>query len=81
MCNKLMFLDKNKVVQFGTIGQILKEEGPAQELLKQQLKVISPHFEKDLVSVLRGLEWVQIKKLTYSLAIIFLEPVLPPNTA
>jgi len=25
-------------------------------LLKQQLKVISPHFEKDLVSVLGGLK-------------------------
>ena len=50
-----MFLDKNKVAQFGPTGQVL-EEGPAQELLKQQLKVISPHFEKDLVSVLRGLK-------------------------
>ena len=56
MCNKLMFLDKNKVAQFGPTGQVLEEEGPAQELLKQQLKVISPHFEKDLVSVLRGLK-------------------------
>ena len=56
MCNKLMFLDKNKVAQFGPAGQVLEEEGPAQELLKQQLKVISPHFEKDLGSVLRGLK-------------------------
>ena len=51
-----MFLDKNKIVQFGTTGQILEEKGPAQELLKQQLKVVSPHFEKELASVLRGLK-------------------------
>ena len=55
-CNKLMFFENNKVAQFGNTAQILEQDGPAKELLKQQIKVISPKLENNFDTILRGLK-------------------------
>lgn len=55
-CNKLMFLENKKVCQFGHTTQILEQDGPAKELLKQQIQVISPNLESSVNTILRGIK-------------------------
>ena len=54
LCKKIMYFDGSKMVQFGATSAILSEDGPVKELLKKQLKVISPQFERYTSSLARG---------------------------
>ena len=46
VCKKLMFFAGPNLAQFGPTGSILEQDGPAQELMRKQLRVISPKFEQ-----------------------------------
>jgi ATP-binding cassette subfamily B protein len=46
VCKKLMFFAGPNLAQFGQTASILEQAGPAQELMKKQLRVISPKFEQ-----------------------------------
>jgi ATP-binding cassette subfamily B protein len=47
VCKKLMFFNGTELAQYGPTGEILEQEGPAKDLMKKQLRVISPKFEQD----------------------------------
>ena len=47
VCKKLMFFDGTELAQYGPTAAILEQEGPAQDLMKKQLRVMSPKFEQD----------------------------------
>jgi hypothetical protein len=42
-----MFFNGTELAQYGPTGEILEQEGPAKDLMKKQLRVISPKFEQD----------------------------------
>jgi ATP-binding cassette subfamily B protein len=54
-CRKLMFFSGAKLAQFGPTLSILSEAGPAQDLMKKQLRVISPKFEQDYKTLVKSI--------------------------
>jgi ATP-binding cassette subfamily B protein len=54
-CKKLMFFSGPRLAQFGPTLSVLNEAGPAQELMKKQLRVISPKFEQDYQSLVKSI--------------------------
>ena len=46
VCKKLMFFTGVELAQYGPTETILEQDGPAQELMKKQLRIISPKFEQ-----------------------------------
>ena len=46
VCKKLMFFSGPNLTQFGPTASVLEQSGPAQELMRKQLRVISPKFEQ-----------------------------------
>ena len=47
VCKKLMFFDGTKLAQYGPTALILEQDGPEKDLMKKQLRVMSPKFEQD----------------------------------
>ena len=47
VCKKLMFFNGTELAQYGPTAAILEQDGPAKDLMKKQLRVISPKFEQD----------------------------------
>jgi ABC-type bacteriocin/lantibiotic exporter with double-glycine peptidase domain len=47
VCKKLMFFNGTALAQYGQTAAILEQDGPAKDLMKKQLRVISPKFEQD----------------------------------
>jgi ATP-binding cassette subfamily B protein len=47
VCKKLMFFNGTELAQYGQTAAILEQDGPAKDLMKKQLRVISPKFEQD----------------------------------
>ena len=54
-CKKLMFFSGPHLAQFGSTLSILNEPGPAQDLMKKQLRVISPKFERDYKTLIKSI--------------------------
>ena len=54
-CRKIMFFSGAKLAQFGSTLDTLNEDGPAKELMKKQLRVISPKFEQDYQSSIKSI--------------------------
>jgi ATP-binding cassette subfamily B protein len=54
-CKKLMFFSGPHLAQFGSTLSILNEPGPAQDLMKKQLRVISPKFERDYKTLVKSI--------------------------
>ena len=54
-CKKIMFFSGAKLAQFGSTLDTLNEDGPAKELMKKQLRVISPKFEQDYQSSVKSI--------------------------
>jgi hypothetical protein len=50
-----MFFSGANLAQFGSTLDILNEDGPAKELMKKQLRVISPKFEQDYQSSVKSI--------------------------
>ena len=47
VCKKLMFFNGTELAQYGPTAAILEQDGPAKDLMKKQLRVMSPKFEQD----------------------------------
>ena len=47
VCKKLMFFNGTALAQYGQTAAILEQDGPAKDLMKKQLRVISAKFEQD----------------------------------
>ena len=47
VCKKMMFFTGTALAQYGSTLTILEQDGPAQDLMKKQLRVLSPKFEQD----------------------------------
>ncbi len=54
-CKKLMFFSGPRLAQFGPTLSTLNEPGPAQDLMKKQLRVISPKFEQDYKTLVKSI--------------------------
>ena len=55
VCKKLMFFTGQVLAQFGQTQNVLTENGPAQDLMKKQLKLLSPKFEQNYNSVIKSI--------------------------
>ena len=55
LCKKLMFFTGPVLAQFGQTQNVLTESGPAQDLMKKQLKLLSPKFEQNYDSLIKSI--------------------------
>ena len=55
LCKKLMFFEGPVLAQFGQTQNVLTESGPAQDLMKKQLKLLSPKFEQNYDSLIKSI--------------------------
>ena len=62
VCKKLMFFNGTELAQYGQTTAILEQDGPAKDLMKKQLRVISPKFEQDYKTSIKSVvSWVKKK--------------------
>ena len=54
VCKKLMFFNGTELAQYGPTAAILEQDGPAKNLMKKQLRVISPKFEQDYTASIKS---------------------------
>jgi hypothetical protein len=50
-----MFFEGPVLAQFGQTQNVLTESGPAQDLMKKQLKLLSPKFEQNYNSLIKSI--------------------------
>lgn len=55
VCKKLMFFTGPVLAQFGQTEKILTENGPAQDLMRKQLKLFSPKFDQNYNSLIKSI--------------------------
>ena len=55
MCKKIMFFSGPSLSQFGPTLNVLDQPGPAQDLMKKQLRIISPKFEKNYETLVKSI--------------------------
>ena len=55
MCKKFMFFSGPTLSQFGPTLSVLNQAGPAQDLMKKQLRVISPKFEQNYGTLVKSI--------------------------
>ena len=55
VCKKLMFFTGPVLAQFGQTQNVLTESGPAQDLMKKQLKLLSPKFDQNYDSLIKSI--------------------------
>ena len=55
VCKKLMFFTGPTLAQFGQTQKVLIESGPAQDLMKKQLKLLSPKLEQNYSSLIKSI--------------------------
>jgi len=55
LCKKLMFFEGPVLAQFDQTQNVLTESGPAQDLMKKQLKLLSPKFEQNYSSLIKSI--------------------------
>ena len=49
-----MFFDGTELAQYGPTAAILQQDGPAKDLMKKQLRVMSPKFEQDYTASIKS---------------------------
>ena len=49
-----MFFNGTELAQYGPTAAILEQDGPAKDLMKKQLRVISPKFEQDYTASIKS---------------------------
>ena len=57
-----MFFNGTELAQYGQTAAILELDGPAKDLMKKQLRVISPKFEQDYKTSIKSVvSWAKKK--------------------
>ena len=54
-CKKFMFFSGASLSQFGPTLSVLNQTGPAQDLMKKQLRIISPKFEQSYGTLVKSI--------------------------
>ena len=54
VCKKLMFFNGTEMAEYGPTAAIFEQDGPAKDLMKKQLRVISPKFEQDYTTSVKS---------------------------
>ncbi len=55
ICKNIFIFNSGKLSQSGPTSQLFEEPGPAQELLKKQLSLISPELDKHFEAIVKGI--------------------------